>query len=60
MNRKIKSQYQGRTILVTGAVGSIEVIVCQLLFSTNYFYTSYQAENPFVGFKNELPKRRML
>ena len=56
---KNKSQYQGKTILVTGAAGSIgSEIVRQLLsFEPAQIILYDQAETPLFNLKNELAQR---
>ena len=57
--KKNRSQYQGKTILVTGAAGSIgSEIVRQLLYFEPAQIILYdQAETPLFDLKNELSRR---
>ena len=53
---KNKSQYQGKSILITGAAGSIgsEIVRQLLLFKPKEIILFDQAETPLFDFKNEL------
>ena len=56
---KNKSQYQGKTILVTGAAGSIgsEIVRQLLTFEPAQIILYDQAETPLFDLKNELAQR---